>query len=569
LKSPAAGTSSFSIAWLWILPAVALGAATALDPEFRNNCFLYLPYYLIALLVFAWAATAIALLREESPGMDFWRRDRGLALVGCLLFAALIFLSVPPYYRVLSDETNMLSVSRSMVLHHSTHNVIQAKWTYFNERSFEFIYEKRPFLFPWLVSLAHLVFGYRFWNPFLVNGIALGGVFFLVYSRVRRDWGAVSAAACVLLIAAQPVVTQTAASAGIDMLYVLFLIVSLLSLEAFLEKPGTLRFAMLWANLLMLANTRYEAPLYVVLILGGLALMRKIRREYFRNAFIYAVTPLVMLPTIWQRIEMRMRLEIPEGEKAFALDHFWSHNAAFLKSLLHFDNALPYAGVIHLAGLAAALYFSVQWLRRRWPVDPARRSWFLLTAVVCLAYWVVVNAHYSLFLTDPSGCRVMTWSAVVFSVLAFLLLMNLSGGRLKGFPVMLAALLLFVFYHPISIRNYFSNGLVLTREYRQVISFLNSRPRRDTLVISNVPGHYTVLERGGVKFLFANEQKENLLHQIRENLFQEVIAVQEIDAISGLPTEDTRLDPDYHLETLDELDHKMGQFIRISRVVPS
>lgn len=569
MKAPetAQGDFRFRPAWLWLVPAVLLAAATTLDAGLRVQCFLYLPFYLLSLLLAAVIWLLVQGARQENFQPGPWIRRHGPALAACLLFAAVLFIAVPPYYRVLSDETNMLSVSRSLTFQRSTHNIIQAKWTHLNERPFEFIYEKRPFLYPWLVSLAHRFLGFRAENAFVVNGLALGGLFFLIFFRLRKNFSPVIAAAGVLLAAAQPVLTQTAASAGIDMTYVLFLSASLLALEAFLKHESATRFGLLWGCLLLLANTRYEGPLYLLVVMAALVVLGKVRREYFSQSFIYPMTPLLLLPTWWQRVFMRTDLQIPEGEKAFALKYFFQNNGIFLKTLFSFEYFLPHANLVDLLGVAGLIWMAFQLARRRWPAQTAQRQTALVFTAVIFLYWVVMTAHYGTFWTDPSGCRVMSFGALVLSLAALLFLTKLPWPGSRGDAVLALTAVFFFLYHPVAIKNYFSNGMVLTREYRYVLEFLKTRNPVNALIITNVPGHYTALGRGGIKFTYANTNRDHLLQQYHQHLFGEVLVVQEVDAVTGAVTEDTVLDPAFQLEPLFELDHKMGRFVRISRVV--
>ncbi|HTL48831.1 MAG TPA: glycosyltransferase family 39 protein [Verrucomicrobiae bacterium] len=551
---------------LWLLPALVLGAATTHNPDFMRECFLGGSFYCMALLVLGWTVVFKEWWDARRPDMRGFLREYGAGLLFCGALTAVIFVSVHSYFRVLSDEANLLSVSRSMTFQRSVHNVIQGKWTFYNLRPYEFIYEKRPFLFPYLQYWTHVFLGYRPSNPFVVNAACTLVLFCCLFVGLRKNLGDAAAYAGVLLAAAQPVLTQTATSAGIDMVFVMLITASLLTLQVFLDRPGPEIFALLWASLMLVANARYEGPMYAVLVFALLACMKKIRREWFGSSFVFAATPLMLLPTFWQRVFLKTDLEVPAGKQAFSLANFIENSMEFIRSQFRFDYFLPVANVVNILGFAAIVWLAVALARRKWPHDPAQRPFALIASSAAAAYAVVVYAHHSSFITDPAGARLMTFGCLVLSLLCLLFLLALFPGETGRAGVLLFSVGMFCLYHPVSVRNYFSNGLVLCREYRMVRDFLKDQWPRNYLVVTNVPGHYTALDRGAVKFTYANERRDELLTQFGKHLFSEIFVVQEVD-VSGAVAQETLLDPAYKLEPVFESDHKMGVFIRISRVV--
>jgi len=220
------------ISILFIFAALLLALATAVNQSFMVACYVNVSYYLTALLVFLWFAVLFGHTTVSKPDVKEFFRQYGLGILFCFILTAMIFITVKPYFRVLDDEANLLSVSQSMTFDRKVSIVIQGKMTYFNFRPIHILYPKRPFLFPFFSHLLHVIFGYQPYHPFVVNFLSLGTIFSLIFILLKKYWGMVAALAGVFLVAAQPLIVQTATSAAFDLFFVLFVALALMSLAS-------------------------------------------------------------------------------------------------------------------------------------------------------------------------------------------------------------------------------------------------------------------------------------------------------------------------------------------------
>ena len=108
------------------IAAMILYTASFSNHRFMEICFLRGGYYLMALLVLLWALT---LLRSKciSSAKLFIKSYRS-GLILSLVLASVVFISVRPRFRVLSDETNLLSISQSMTYEKGIENVTMGAW---------------------------------------------------------------------------------------------------------------------------------------------------------------------------------------------------------------------------------------------------------------------------------------------------------------------------------------------------------------------------------------------------------------------------------------------------------
>lgn len=562
-------TIQWGSAFVLILSALGLAVWTASNKAALPQFFIRYSYYAVTVLFLAWLYTLVYFLRAiEFSFVDFFKRHYA-ALLSCFVVSVLVFLSVGPYFRVLSDETNLLSVSRSMLLKHTVENVTQAKWDQFNFFTVEAHIPKRPFVFPYFVHLLHLLLGFNAKHAFVVNFFALWMLLSTVCILSQKYWGRLAAAVTVLLIIAQPVVTQTAASGAFDLFFAAFLVVSVISFAYFVLHPSQAAFAFFWMQFLLLSNIRYEGPIYFAVLLVLLVVCGYAKKTDWANPWLLGLTPLLSLPIIWQRFYFKFDYEITDGRDFFSIQNFFDHQLLFLKELFNFDFFMPYAGIVNILGVAGLLYliyFAIFKSRRA-----LSRPWvFILYSVlaVFLIHWIILNALGGETLTGRDGSRLWTLSSIVFSLCAAWVLHQFSRKRGAGILSLVIAFSLFGIYHPVSIESR-SHAMNLPREHRSVLDVLDDYPQQNAILISYRPGIYTALGYASVNFKYANLYKEVMLDEIKEHYYREVYVLQEIQIKTGKPTERTALDPAYRLQKVRDLQDGVPSdvFLRVSKVV--
>lgn len=554
---------------LW-LAAGALAVVTATDETFLRKAFLSFSFYAVAALFCCWLYSLVLFLRSVDFSLHGFLKQNWLSLASAFLLAVMVFLSVKPYFRVLSDETNLLAVSKSMLLRHSVENITQAKWDQFEFFPLEVHLPKRPFLFPFMVFLLHAAFGFSPAHVFIVNFIALWSLLALILIVCRKYWGNAGAFSAALLVLAQPVVTQTAASGSFDLFFAFFMLLSLAAFAAYVYRPSAAGFAFLWLQLLMLSHIRYEGPVYFLLLMAIFFLTGSMKNQHWKNPWILGITPLLLLPVLWQRFFLEFDYEMRGGAEFFSVGNFFRHCGVFLKELFRFDFFMPYAGMINILGLVAVLYlfYFVIFQNRR--LKDSRMAVVLAAgASVFAVHWIILNSLGGDTLTDRDGSRLWTLSSIVFSLAAAWSLWRFTARINRPVMMLVTAAALFGLYHPVSIENRFADSMNLPREHRSVTAFLETRPMDHALLIAYRPGVYAALNYAAVNFKYANYYKPQMLDEIREHYYRDIYVLQEIVTATGQPTERTQLDPAYKLEKAYEVQDGFPSdvYLRISRVM--
>jgi hypothetical protein len=537
-----------------------------IDYTLGQKIFSYGGYYLILSISIFWIITITQTISYHRLSFKDFIKKYGKGTLLSLIITVIIFTSVKCYFRVLSDETNLACVSKSMTYERRTDNITMGKWYYDNFYPIKRLTPTRPLFFPFLTNIVSVVSGYRPENAFAVNFIALFSLLFLLYILVKKRLGDIWAISTVLLVASQPVVSQAATSGGYDLLAVLFVVIYLASLERFLKKPSPFSFQFLWVNLLILSNIRYEGILYFIICMGALLLLRYINLDSLKIRInpLYFSTPLILLFLSWPRALMNgLDSGVP-----FALLYIVKNIKAFFKIFFDFRFFLPYATIVNTIGLASLLWLGSLFLASRIFKEKHKRHFVLVSTSCLLANLLLFMTFHNARADHPTVSRLYLLFCVLLSVIAIVGLSMGSLTRRKPVYILAFSIIMFMLYHPVSIKDRFSKTLLLPREYRFVTSFLKKEATkgRNFLIVAARPGQYTAYDWGAVDFDYIGKNKDIII-EYQNRLYRDIFVIQEIDYRTLEPTPETALTANFTLETLTEVQKGAKSFVRISRIV--
>lgn len=301
-----------------------------------------LPILLMAVIIWGY----YGLRCFESGGSAFRKVCCWLKGIGRwdVLFVLLVSVSVhlqeTHKFKVLMDEVSLINTSR--VIYEKQEAYSAAGLDYENEvfvLSRDGYVGKRPYLFPFAVSLVHFLTGYRWWNGFLLNALLtpffFGLIIALVRSYVSRAWVGYLA---VLLLVSFPFVGQVCSSSGMELLNACLLVLVTLSAVAYMRKPVEVRMQWMFASACLLAYARYESIIYVLAVaLVWLSVCWRSRSIQLCKAT--AIFPLTLIPLIWiMRVVESKNVEYFQHEM-LGLEHTFS--AEYLQNnLSHFFSFL-------------------------------------------------------------------------------------------------------------------------------------------------------------------------------------------------------------------------------------
>lgn len=545
---------------------VVIGVLSFRDIAQTQYYFSRSAFHFITALLLLWT-WQIMKFRSEIRAAVSNRRRTILALVSAAVLASVVFYSVPPGFRTLSDETNLLAVSKSMVYGHNIYNTTIGKFYFGNFYGIANEIPTRPLVFPYLTHLVHTVLGFSGNNAFVLNFLILTALFFTLFFLFYRIADFKTALGVTLLTAAYPVVTLFATSSGFDLCSSYFFLICLLLLLQFVRAPNGRAFGLLWLALIVFANIRYESMAIFFIVIAGLFVMGYLRRSIlWENRFILAGTPLLFLPLIWQQMLSRGKYENAPGIPLFSFDHFWNHGKDFFKSYFDFTRALPYASLMSLVGFPA-LMLLIYWVVQKKHVFQQKwlRDAFLIILASVAANTAIFLAHHAGIPSHPAQARFFLFFSLSL-VLAVSLVKIFKPLWCSSRNFLFASAALFLFYHPMAVENRYTNALILDREAEVCFRFLSRLKEPGVFVIADRPGMFTALNYGAADFNFANRNRVSLLNDIRNHLFSEVIVFQRFAYATQAPVENYRLDPEFKLSPVYEFQLTATEFMRVSRI---
>ncbi|PXA05553.1 hypothetical protein DDZ13_01385 [Coraliomargarita sinensis] len=228
-------------------------------------------YYFAVIITLLFGYSVLRIVRFEIP--------KGPHLIylsgGVLLAVYVVFLHGELGPKIAMDDYTLSSTAKSLSMEREVEVLTQGR--NFNEYFIrvDSHVDKRPWLYPFAVSVVHDLTGYRLINGFLVNaGFA---IILLALTALfgYRVGGLPVGILGPFLWASLPLLSQNATGGGLDMLNLLMLFVVILCGIYYIEKPERGRLNMLVLGMVLLSYTRYESvlfwlPVLIVVAIGWL-----------------------------------------------------------------------------------------------------------------------------------------------------------------------------------------------------------------------------------------------------------------------------------------------------------
>lgn len=538
---------------------LALIRAGALEFVFtRGN------YYLLAgTLSLAGAAAYQAFVsRQRTSFSDDFYSWVAPVLVG-LLFCTLLFGAVGTHFRVLSDETNLLSASLSL---HSTgnfYNIVEAAYLFDSLHIIRQVVPHRPGLLAFLTALVHAVRGFSPQNIFVVNFIAAALTFSCIVWLGRTIRDATYGWLAAFLLVSFPVFGLSATSAGFDTLNLLLISVVLLLLAQFLQNPSINSARLLILSTVLASHCRYESALLCLPVAMALLLRRKNLTGPGRR-WDLTLYPLLFLPALWQRLLSGTIANVGDNEST-ALD--FQHLRTNLPAALEFffdpwGKQFPTAAAVVVLSLIGAGMLALFLIKRR--SNLGFRGPFLVLGGTGIL--VLVGVHMLYYFGDLRQPWVMRLANIYLPALALLAAIPLRWlfSRRAGPVIIVAGIFLNLFVQLPKVQlNHYGVKLTIYREYRENLRVIEQRPP-NVLVICAQPGQYAARNRSAISFKFASENAARLTRELGQGIFPSAVAIQTIRYKDGQAKH--ILPPQFQLRSIYEYPISDEYFNRISTV---
>ena len=556
---------------LVLLPTALLTllAISLTDFRYTQQLFVNTTYYFLMAMVLCWGGTYLHAARDvRRDTVVAWVKENWPGLVSALVVTLIACIAIHPALRILSDEANRVGTSKNFFATKTATFTVSGKNYYDSYWDIDVAIDQRPALFPFLVSLVHSVCGYSYKNVFLFNLLVLPAFVLVAYRLAKTLGGETFAIVASLLVVAHPIALITVRSGSFDFLTVFFALLVIKSLLDYSREPTPQRLAILWMNLCMFAEVRYETGLFIPPLVVLLFLFRMVGWSTLRPyAFIYALTPAFLLPRIWQAV---LRGNVPQqdaGTITFSLENFFNNAYEYFKPILTPFKSYPAHSAIVIALGVVGCMLWLRWIYGRvlshdWKAPQLRFAilvgvWLILQAIIVFTY-VWGRAQY------PSAARLVIAIDTFFSFAAAWVL-TLSLRRFRPFVAVLLAAAVFVIHVPVAAQHRMLNRLTQTRENATTWRFFDNLHEKRILIVTDRPNLFTIMDYGAMNFETARRDPY-IFEAFARHLFYDIYVIQQIKLSTNEPLPGYDLWPTRKLETMLEFQNDANVLIRISRL---
>jgi hypothetical protein len=482
-------------------------------------------------------------------------------------------------YRVLADEANLVGVSKNLFLHRTANFATTGKWYFENYWNINLTIDRRPALFPFLVSLIHTLRGYHPENAFHTNVIIFALLVFSSYRLAKMLDGELFGVAAAILVASHPNTLVAARSAGFDLLSSLMLLIVVKSFIEYANQSTPKRLAVLSLNLCVMAHVRYEGWALLITALIVLIAMRMLRRSQVQGyGLLYSFIPIFLLPRYWQAVAKAHDAEQPMSASLFSISNFIHNSREYLRLVLRplevggahspLIIALGLIGFVLVVSNIVSNLNSPRRLSLSTKYAAFTAALFGLEMVIAFSYTWGKSLH-------PASARLFIWLDTFVAINAAWFLTILGRrlkvpvaflGRRSGAPVaVLTCLVLFAVYLPAASEARFTNSLILTRQAARSWDFFGKLGDKNILIMTDRPGLYTIMDYGALDISSASSSRDPLF-ELSRHLYRDIYLVQEVDLNTHKPLAAFDVWPDVPKETALEFQNTDSTSIRIARV---
>lgn len=532
-------------------------------------------YYVMTLSFVLWLLALHRLWRDRDVSTPWPRRE--LALAGAVIALCCTVALTQETFRskVLFDEFVLQSTAFNMHFFREVGVMVRGYDLLGTFVSLDNFLDKRPYFYPYLVSLAHSFSGYRPANAIAVNVLLLPLSLGLSYwlGRILAGWrGGLLAVA---LLGSLPLLAQNATGSGMDLTNIVMLLACIALAGAWLERPDEARLTAFVLGAVLLTQCRYESALYVVSALAVVV------AGWWRARRLVVSWPVVLAPPLLVPVAWHQRVlsaspvlwEMKENQTSrFGLEYLLPNLRGMAEHFFTLSDrqagspVLSVLGLSSLVGVAGLLIW--RGLRRRWSPEPWHLPWLLFGLVIC-ANTALVQFYFWGSFADPMASR-FSLPLCVLGVFATVLLVQRLDRRVAVTPWLLglAVVGFLAFSIPRQARHHYSHlGIDEIEWERRLVA---ARAPVDRLVITNKSSLPWLLERTpSILVPRARTLQDRLRHHLTRGTFGEILVMQSLrpTSVRGdhriVPEEE--LPPGFKLEFVAE--KRFGtKLARISRL---
>ncbi len=536
----------------------------------------YTGYWLILATAVLFAVSAYREIRAHWPGWRSLSRHWPGLLAGVLV-AGFWQVHEPHDFKILFDEHVLGGIARVM---HYDREGAYAAFAHFSNGHLTTIgldVDKRPLMYPFVVSVLHDVTGFRPENSFLANALVSFVLLMVIYGAGTALGGRMVGCFGQMLLAGLPLIAQNATGGGFDLLNMTAIAVFFLTAWNYWRQPGTGGLDLCVFTGVALSNCRYESLLFLAVVMG-LALLKWTREGRISLTLAAALSPPLALPPI-----LINQIFLTGGGGAYfqtTADNFLNlkyvpekhtHAVVFLFGVDFQSNNSILLSVVGVVALILTLVWIVKRLPAVWRESGPELPLLLVTlgvlgetSISMLSFW----GHWD----EPLVSRFSLPLHLAFVWCAmFALARWLNGRQPPAWIIGGAAVYAVVAAAPVSSEAYMTNEFQTYVSYHWAGDYVRKHADDSVLIVTRASVMFTLYGQPNVAIGVANRWPLKIVNTVPLGLYREVWVIQEyvlngrLNAWVEFPS--ARLDQRIELKPMIEFACSTTYHIRISRVV--
>ncbi|MFP4156383.1 MAG: hypothetical protein ACLFU4_02090 [Opitutales bacterium] len=567
---------------LFILIALAsiYTGSFAFDDAHAVRLFRDLGYYTIGLTVGLFVYFILRAYPPSWAGIKqfFNRREVLLGLVVALAGMVFLLREEPIDFKTVMDEHTLASTSKQ--LHESRKVEAITRYMPINQtlvplRGFV---DKRPILYPFLVSVVHDLTGYRPLNGVYLNTLLTPVLLFLLYYMVLgfSNWKA--ATATVALFVSLPLLSYMCAGGGLEPVNLLFLVLTCFLGGLYLEKPNADRLGAFALSGILLAQCRYESVIFI-LIVGAIIVWPWLHQRRMRLYMPLLICPPLLIPYLWQNrvFQVKSRFwqidELGNAEKPFGAEYMYDNFGRAVGFFFDFSLEVPNSWLLSVLGLLALLLFGVSMAGklRSFPLCAPRLQAVILFLAGLFILFILLLSYAWDF--DAKVIRRLSLPLHLPLAVAggYLLFEYISNRCVHRFASLGLLLYFFAYALPATSQRLYSHDYIAGGHFDAARNFLEQHKSLEKVVIAENAAFFHTFDVPTLATGLANRRKEAIRFYIEQPLsmpvfyFERLVYQAENEDFQN--TAKTQLDAAFITEPFWEETLSAVRKVRISRIV--
>lgn len=527
-------------------------------------------YYWLITNIFLFLLTISEAIKIKNIKPLEFLKKHWFALFISFVLTTISFYYCKPEFRIFSDEMILLSDSQN--LYETKECIATPSVINYLDGNKEILtknIDKRPALFPFLVSIIHSLIGYSYKNSFILNYICGILILFFFYLLVSFKYGRFYGLLGLVFLSIHPLYITYVNSAGLDILNLLCSLIFFLISWNFIKTPIVLNAELLLLFMPLLAYSRYESSL-ITFIVFPFVFYYLPKEKIINFSYKLFILPLLYIPLAWLRTITNF-VDKSDGmdlENPFALKYFIEN---FKQAIVFFFSGIKDYGAIPIISFMALIGFLIFIFSIKNTNSKKTKS---MSFLIISFYFTHLIVKFSFCLGDitevlASRHALIYLPIIVYFSIKFLIHLKIKY-KIKKEYYIFGVITLFFIYIQDAGQNYVAKNIPIYQEFKYLKNYLevNHKNKEEYLIICKNPLLYSPLGYNNVSFDVFNKLENNFIDYYKNKNCSYFLVLQNISEITNKPLPGNEISDIFVKEIIKEQKIRKGFYYRISKCYP-